>query len=348
MKVFDYSKLQNILWDKDILNYIGLIHEYKGRQGLYFSQQNENLDVLVQTAKRQSTEASNEIEGIITTNQRLKALVEEKTEPKNRNEKEILGYNNVINLIHDSYEYIPIAPSYILQLHKELYSYMDVNFGGKFKDTPNEIDIVYPNGTKKTIFKPLEPYETPEAIEKLCKEYNKAIPIYNLDPLIVIPVFIHDFLCIHPFNDGNGRVSRLLTILLLHKTGYLIGKYISIEKKIQLTKSEYYDALSESSLGWSFNNNDETPFIKYMLGVIISAYRDFEDRVNMVRKKLPAKEMIIKAINQKLGNFTKSEIQELCPEISIKSIEKVLKELCDDKVIKKEGTGRATFYIRNN
>lgn len=346
MKQFDYSKLKNRLWDKEVINYVGLIHEYKGRQELYLSQKPEELDKLIEIAKRQSTEASNEIEGIVTTNQRLKELVEDKTTPKNRSEKEILGYRNVLNLIHEDYEYIPIKPNYILQLHKELYSFMDVTYGGKFKDTPNEIDAVYPDGTKKVIFRPLEPYETPDAIEKLCNEYEKAISNYGLDPLLVIPVFIHDFLCIHPFNDGNGRMSRLLTTLLLYKSGFFVGKYISLEKKIQITKEEYYFALSESSKGWIEDENDDTPFVKYMLGIIVAAYRDFEGRVNIVSEKLPAKDMVSNAINKKIGKFTKNDIQELCPEIGIKSIEKALKELCEENVIKKNGTGRATFYAK--
>jgi len=348
MKMFDYSKLKTRLWDKEIVGYVSLIHEYKGRQELYLDNNTVQLDRLVDIAIRQSTEASNEIEGIVTTNHRLKELIEDKVTPKNRSEKEILGYKNVLNLIHERYEYISIRTNHILQLHKELYSFMGVSYGGKFKNTPNEIDAIYNDGTKKVIFKPLDPFQTPLAVEELCNEYEKAISSYNIDPLLVIPVFIHDFLCIHPFNDGNGRMSRLLTTLLLYKSGYLIGKYISLEKKIQVTKQEYYDALSESSNGWIDNRNDDTPFIKYLLGTIISAYRDFEERVNLVSKKVSAKDLVINAINKKLGKFNKNDIQEFCPTISIKSIEKALKELCDENKIKKIGSGRATFYVVNN
>ena len=344
MKIFDYKKLSEKTWDKEVLNYIGLIHEYKGRQQLYLEQKPEELDRLVELAKIQSTEASNEIEGIITTNSRLKQLMNNKTTPKNRNENEILGYRHALNLVHESFEYIPIRSNFILQLHKEMYQFMDVSFGGKFKDTPNEIDAVYPDGHKELIFKPLEPFETPEAINDLCEEYNKVINKFNIDPLIAIPVFIHDFLCIHPFNDGNGRMSRLLTTLLLYKSGYLVGKYVSLEKKIQITKQEYYQALSQSSKNWSENENDETPFIKYLLGTILAAYRDFEDRVNVVSKKMNSFEMVEKAVNSKLGKFTKSDIMELCPEIGRASIENALKKLCDDGIIEKHGAGRSTFY----
>ena len=344
MREFDYQKLAERTWDKEVLNYIGLIHEYKGRQQLYLEQKPEELDKLVELAKNQSTQASNEIEGIRTTNSRLKQLMADKTTPKNRDENEILGYRYALNLVHESFEYIPIRPNFILQLHKEMYQFMDVNFGGKFKDTPNEIDAVYPDSHKEVIFKPLDPFATPEAVNRLCEEYNDAINKYNVDPLIAIPVFIHDFLCIHPFNDGNGRMSRLLTTLLLYKSGYMVGKYISLEKKIQITKQEYYQALSKSSKNWLENDNDDTPFVKYLLGTILAAYRDFEERVNIVSKKMSAFEMVEKAVKSKLGKFTKSDIMELCPEIGRASVENALKKLCDDGIIEKHGGGRSVFY----
>ena len=343
-KVFDYSKFESRTWDKEVLNYIGLIHEFKGRQQLYLAQRPDELDKLVVLAKIQSTEASNAIEGIITTNQRLAQLMNDKTTPKNRDEEEIKGYRYALNLVHENFEYIPIRPNYILQLHKEMYQFLDVNFGGKFKDTPNEIDAVYPDGRKVVIFKPLEPYKTPEAIEKICEEYNKAINQLNVDPLVAIPVFIHDFLCIHPFNDGNGRMSRLLTTLLLYKSGYVVGKYISLEKKIQITKDDYYDALNRSSKGWMESENDDTPFVKYILGVILAAYRDFEQRVDLLETKMTAREMVEKAVKLKIGKFTKSDIMELCPKIGKGSVENSLKVMCEEGLIKKEGKGRATFY----
>lgn len=329
-----------------MVNYIGLIHEFKGRQQLYLEQKPEELTMLIEIAKRQSAEASNDIEGIRTTNSRLVQLMKDKATPKNREEKEILGYRNALNIIHESFKYISISSNYILQIHRELYQFMDVNFGGKFKDTPNEIDMMHEDGTKEVIFKPLEPFETPYAIENLCEEYNKAIGEYGIDPLLVIPVFIHDFLCIHPFNDGNGRMSRLLTALLLYKSGFIVGKFISLEKKIQITKKEYYDALGESSNGWHEENNDDTPFVKYLLGTILAAYRDFENRVDLVSKKMSAKEMVKHAVNQKIGKFTKKEIMELCPKIRSSSVESSLKELCEDGIVEKHGGGRSTYYIR--
>lgn len=346
MRFFDYSKLKERKWPKEVVNYVGLIHEFKGRQQLYLQQRPDELNKLVEIARRQSTEASNDIEGIRTTNSRLIQLMNDKTTPRNRDEEEILGYRYALALIHDSFEYIPVRSNYILQLHKEMYQFMDVNFGGKFKDTPNEIDAIHEDGTKEVIFRPLDPFETPFAIESLCEEYNKATGEYGIDPLLVIPVFIHDFLCIHPFNDGNGRMSRLLTTLLLYKSGYVVGRYVSLEKKIQLTKPDYYDTLSVSSQGWHEDRNDDTQFVIYLLGTILAAYRDFEQRVNLVSNKMSAREMVIKAVTNQIGRFTKTDIMELCPEIGSSSVEASLKQLCEEGTIEKRGGGRSTYYVR--
>ena len=344
MKNFDYSLLRTRTFDREVINYIGLIHEFKGRQQLYLEQKPQELETLVEIAKIQSTESSNAIEGIATTKARLKSLMADKTTPRDRGEKEIKGYRHVLNVIHENFDYVPIRKNYILQLHKMLYQFTEERFGGSFKDTPNEIDMVYPDGRAVLLFKPLEPFETPYAVEKICEEYDKAINTYGIDPLIAIPVFILDFLCIHPFNDGNGRMSRLLTTLLLYKSDFVIGRYISLEKKIEMTKDEYYIALQESSQNWHEEKNDDTPFIKYILGIILAAYRDFEERVNMVGKKMSGKDMVVKAIRSKTGKFTKDDIMELCPESGRGSVENALKALCEEGIINKEGQGRATFY----
>ena len=344
MKNFDYSLLRTRTFDREVINYIGLIHEFKGRQQLYLEQKPQELETLVEIAKIQSTESSNAIEGIATTKARLKSLMADKTTPRDRGEKEIKGYRHVLNVIHENFDYVPLRKNYILQLHKMLYQFTEERFGGSFKDTPNEKDMVYPDGRAVLLFKPLEPFETPYAVERICEEYDKAINTYGIDPLIAIPVFILDFLCIHPFNDGNGRMSRLLTTLLLYKSDFVIGRYISLEKKIEMTKDEYYIALQESSQNWHEEKNDDTPFIKYILGIILAAYRDFEERVNMVGKKMSARDMGVKAIRSKIGKFTKNDIMELCPEIGRGSVENALKALCEEGIIKKEGQGRATFY----
>ena len=240
MRNFNYSKLKNKLWSNDILNYCSIIHEAKGKQELYLKQKPKELEKLVEIAKVQSTEASNAIEGIRTTNTRLKQLCQKKTSPRNRDEEEIAGYRDALNTIHENFDYIPLTPNYILQLHKIMYSHQNTSIGGKFKNVQNYISATDENGNSFTLFTPLAPYETPEAIEKICNEFNKAISKNIVDPLILIPIFIHDFLCIHPFIDGNGRMSRLLTTLLLYRCGYLVGKYISLEAKISKSKDLYY------------------------------------------------------------------------------------------------------------
>ena len=293
-----------------------------------------------------SIEASNEIEGILTTSVRLKKLVEEKTTPRNRNEQEIAGYRDVLNIIHDSFDVIPISKNYILQIHKIMFSHMNNPISGRKKDVQNYIDITYSDGHTEVLFTPLSPFETPEALDKICDEYNKVIGNLELELLIAIPIFIHDFLCIHPFNDGNGRMSRLLTTLLLYRSGFYVGKYISLESFIAKNKSDYYDTLRQSGLHWHEENEDVLPFVKYILGIILAAYKEFEDRFSIVEEKLSAVELVRKAILHKLGRFTKQDIRELCPSLSISSIEGVLRKLLAEGEIKREGIGRAIKYIR--
>lgn len=346
MKEFNYNKLKDFRLDINIVNYLTVIHEERGKQQLYLKQYPEEMEKLVEISKIQSTESSNEIEGIRTTNTRLRQIVNEKTTPKNRAEEEIAGYRDALNIIHESFDLIPITPNFILQLHKELLSHAASPYAGKFKNVQNYISATDANGKSYTLFTPLSPFETPMAMQDLCDEYNMAIGEGTIDPLILIPIFIHDFLCIHPFIDGNGRMSRLLTTLLLYRSGYYVGKYISLEAKIAKNKDLYYGALYDSQQNWHDNNDDPTPFVKYLLGTIVSAYRDFEERVELIKEKKPAIEVVRQAINNKIGKFTKRDILELVPALSSTSIERSLQELCNNTEIKKMGSGRTTYYIK--
>ncbi len=346
MRTFNYSKIKEQKWDSEILGYIAAIYREVGKQEQYLKQRPEELEKLVEIAKIQSTEASNAIEGIVTTNTRIRQLVEEKTTPKNRDEQEIAGYRDVLNAIHDSFDVIPISRNYILQLHKIMYSHMNNPLAGQTKNIQNYISATYPDGHTETLFTPLSPFETPEALDKICEEYNRVIGNFEVEPLIAIPIFIHDFLCIHPFNDGNGRMSRLLTTLLLYRNGFYVGKYISLEAKIAKTKDLYYDALARSQDGWHEGCEDAVPFIKYLLSIILAAYKDFEDRFSIVETKLPAVEMVRKATQNKIGTFTKQDIRELCPSLSISSIEGSLRKLVKEGDLKREGSGKATYYLR--
>lgn len=346
MREFNYSKFKTVKWDNEILGLVAQIHEYKGKQTLFLNQKPTTLDKLVEIAKIQSTEASNKIEGIVTTATRIKQLCEQKTTPRNRNEAEISGYRDVLSLIHENYKYIPVKSSYILQLHQALYRYSGREIGGKFKNSQNFIAEIQENGEQFIRFMPLAPFETPSAIEAICESLNRELDSGEIEPLILIPAFIIDFLCIHPFSDGNGRMSRLLTTLLLYRTGYFVGKYVSLESKIEKTKSSYYEALEKSDINWNSEENDITPFIKYILGTILAAYRDFEDRISITENKHSSLELVRKAVNGTMGKFTKNDIMKYVPSIGKTSVENALKALLQEGVIDKDGKGKATFYFR--
>ena len=346
MRTFNYSKIKDEKWDSEILSLIAAIYKEAGKQEIYLKQRPQELEKLVEIAKIQSTEASNAIEGIVTTNTRIKQLVAEKTTPKNRNEQEIAGYRDVLNIIHESFDSIPITKNYILQLHKILYSHMNNPIAGKTKTVQNYISATYPDGHVETLFTPLSPTDTPIALENICNEYNRVIGNMEIEPLIAIPTFIHDFLCIHPFNDGNGRMSRLLTTLLLYRCGFYVGKYISLEAKIAKNKDLYYASLNDSQHNWHHGNDNIVPFIKYILGTILSAYKDFEERFNLIETKKSALEIVREASYIKIGKFTKQDIKELCPSLSISSIEGALRKLIVLGEINRAGQGKNICYYR--
>lgn len=346
MRDFHYTAIREQKWDSEILGLIAAIYKEAGKQEMYLKQRPEELEKLVEIAKVQSTEASNAIEGIVTTSTRIRQLVEEKTAPRNRDEQEIAGYRDALNIIHENFDAIPITRNYILQLHKVLYSHMNNPMAGQTKSVQNYISATYPNGHTETLFTPLAPFETPEALERICDEYNRVIGNMEAEPLIVIPIFIHDFLCIHPFNDGNGRMSRLLATLLLYRNGFYVGKYISLEAKIAKNKDLYYAALRQAQEGWHKGTEDAVPFIKYLLGIILSAYRDFEERFSLVEQKKPALETVRQATLSKIGRFSKQDIRELCPALSVSSIEGALRKLVASGELKREGNGKKTCYYR--
>ena len=347
MRQFEYKESWKKLLTPNIVSLLTSIHEYKGEQNLFIESNSDKLAELLEIAKIQSTEASNKIEGIITTEERLKKLVMDKTMPKSRNEKEIAGYRDVLNTIHESYEYIPINVNYFLQLHGDLYKYSSSSFGGKLKTVDNLIAEVDSLGNRKIRFQPIEAWITPEAIANMCDAYNDAIND-EIDPLILMPMFILDFLCIHPFNDGNGRISRLLTLLLLYKSGYIVGKYISIEKLIEQSKDAYYEALQVSSYKWHENDNDYEPFAEYYLGVVVAAYKEFSRRVQtLIESGMSKPERVREVIRKHIGKITKSKIMEKCPDISETTIQRTLSELLKNNEIIKLNSGRYSSYVWN-
>jgi Fic family protein len=348
IKKFHYENFQKQELPMDIVNILARIHEYKGKQELFIESNPQVLDKLMDLAIIQSTEASNKIEGIFTSDKRLKEIVQKKTEPHTRNEQEIAGYRDVLGIIHDNYPYISVNPNQVLSLHKQLYTYLAVAFKGKWKTTDNVIQEEDSQGNKFVRFQPAPAYVTPDLMRQLTETYTQELAQGQIDPLLLIPCFVLDFLCIHPFNDGNGRMSRLLTLLLLYRSDYLVGKYISIEMLIESSKKTYYEALFDSSQGWMENQNDYLPFLRYMLGVILKAYEDFEERFRLVHsKKVIAKNRIGDLISQSLEPLSKATLMTLAPEYSKITVERALASLVKEGRVQRIGVGRSTKYIKN-
>jgi len=346
MRKFNYLKYENYKWDSEIVRKISSIHNNKGKLEVLISQKFDDFDKLIVHSKFESIVASNIIEGIVTTNNRYKQLINEKVVPKNRSEQEISGYKDAFDLINESYQYIEITPNHILQLHGIMYKKVtDKSIGGQYKNSQNYVSSVDEKGNVFTIFTPLDPFETRIAMDELCKEYNQAIERKTVDPLILSFIFILDFLAIHPFTDGNGRTSRLLTNLLLYRLGFYVGKYISIENKIAKTKELYYDSLYESQQNWHSDGNDPTPFISYMLGIIEMAYNDLEERIALSKQNLSAYDLVKQTLSKQIGKITKSEVINLCPTLSSSSVEKSIAQLVDEGKLEKHGSGRNTFYV---
>ena len=348
MRLFDYEKIPEKLLTAEIVKMISNIHEHKGKQDLFLEANKDELKTLLEVALIQSTGASNRIEGIYTSDKRLKELIKQKSEPRNRSEQEIAGYREVLSTIHESYEYIVPRPNLIMQLHRDLYSYSDSVIGGHYKNTDNVIAETDESGNQKVRFTPVPAFQTAEAMEELCSNFWKAWEADHIDKLILIPMFILDFLCIHPFDDGNGRMSRLLTLLLFYKAGYIVGKYISMEMLIEKTKDTYYESLQASSADWHESKNSYESFVKYYLGIMLKAYHEFENRVEHFKYRSLSKPERIKAmIDQKVGKITKQEIMNACPDISKTTVERTLTDLVKQGYIIKVGSGPATGYAKS-
>jgi Fic family protein len=349
MRAFDYEKLPDELLNHEIMNLVSAIHEHKGKQDLFIAAKPDVLTAMLEVAKVQSTGASNRIEGIFTSDERLQALVKAKVEPKNRSEQEIIGYREVLTLIHDSYDYIVPRTNIILQLHRDLYQFNPSSIGGRLKNSDNVITETDADGLSKVRFVPVPAFETPETVDRLTTAFIDSIQAEKYDPLLLIPMFILDFLCIHPFNDGNGRMSRLLTLLLLYRSGYIVGNYISLEMLIEKTKETYYDVLYSSSQGWHEAHNSYCPFVKYYLEIILSAYKEFSMRVELMQDRSLSKPERIRALFETtLQKITKRMISEKFPDISTSTIEITLASLLKDETIIKIGSGRSTSYMRNS
>ncbi len=340
MKSFDKKYLAALTIPHHLITIIRQIGEYKGKQELYKKQAPEMLENLRHVAIIQSTESSNRLEGITADIQRIKDLVEEKTKPANRSESEIAGYRDVLSTVHANYEHIPFNKSVLLQFHRDLMKYAGKE-GGRWKSVSNEITEILPDGTKKIRFVPVAPHLTPDYMQTLHERYESISKEGDIDPLILIALYVLDFLCIHPFLDGNGRMARLITLLLLYRNGYEVGRYISLERVIEQTKESYYETLQKSSQGWHKGKHDALPWVEYALSTILAAYKEFESRFAGVSKGRGSKtDIVMNAIDSIVGDFSVSDLEKACPDVSVDMIRHVLKKLKKDDRISSLGKGR--------
>lgn len=323
---------------------VAQLHEYRGRETLYSQQARQALDTLKEVAVIRSTESSNRIEGVEAAPERIKELMDESTAPETRSEQAIAGYRDVLNTIHTHNDDIEFSPDVVRQFHRDLFKYTSSE-GGDWKSTGNDIIEEHPDGTEVVRFETVPPYRTPEYMETLHERFERAWNAEEVDRLLLIAAYVLDFLCIHPFLDGNGRMARLLTLLLLYKADYGVGQYISLEKLVEDSRESYYDALYASSQGWHDAEHDLTPWTEYFLGVLMAAYEAFEDRVGELRTQRGAKtQRILDAVEELPDGFKTRDVEELCPSVSRSLIRKVFDDLKAEGKIKAEGRGPAAVW----
>lgn len=324
--------------------------ESRGRQELFRRQTPELLATLKQAAIIESTESSNRIEGVTAPLQRIEALVLKNSAPRDRSEQEIVGYRDALNLIHESARDMAFSVNVILQLHTMLYRYhTGLGLGGRWKMTQNE--IVERDGSGNVVrvrFVPPDPVATPRMMREMTERYAQAIDV-GREPLIVVPLAVLDFLCIHPFSDGNGRTARLLTLQLLYHSDYEVGRYISLERIVEESKETYYEALARSSEGWHEGKHDAMPWLRYFWGVVLRAYGEFEERVGTVRVGRGAKtDVVEQAIARRIGPFAISDIEADSPGVGRDWIRMVLRRLKSEGRIVPIGKGRGAKWVRRD
>lgn len=344
MKSFEGGFIERQPVTQSLLLAVGALREFKGKEALFKEQSPQALDTLRQVAIIQSTESSNRIEGVTAPLERIQALVAEKTTPQNRSEQEIAGYRDVLNTIHSNYAGIPFTANVVLQLHRNLFQYSE-SPGGAWKAADNAIEEIHPDGTRVVRFQPVPAHATPEAMEGLHSLLNAAWNSGQMDKLLLIPAYVLDFLCIHPFRDGNGRMARLLSLLLLYQAGYEVGRYISLEKIVEETKETYYEALGLSSQGWHEGKHSLMPWTDYFLGVMTGAYRRFEDRVGTLTSARGAKtQMVLDAVQRLSDGFRMVDLERAAPNVTREMIRVVLNRLKKSGEVWPEGSGRGAVW----
>lgn len=350
LKTFNYKTLNDLRLTTSMVEKLSQIHELKGKTAHISIKSKDILDKLLAVAKIESTDSSNRIEGIATSDVRLKQLMNQKTMPKNRSEEEIYGYRDVLATIHENYQYIKITPNNILALHKELFNFTASTWGGEFKNIDNAIITTFADGHRETHFTPPPAYLTPKLIEELCNAYKNSLQENYFPPLIIAAAFMLDFVSIHPFRDGNGRMSRLLMLLELHQLGFDVSKYISLERLIEKTKAQYYNTLLKSSgKQWSENKNDYSYFIDYFLSIVLQAYRELDSRIDFTNDTdINPESLILAKLSNSLRPLSRRELMGLIPQYGETTIKHALATLRKQHKIKLIGRGRASKYKTND
>lgn len=347
MKKFDYSFLDNGLLPAKLINITGTIYSLKTGVKIRKDEYERIFTELEKIAVVQSVKSSNAIEGIVTSDERIEEIVNQNSKPLNHNENEIAGYRDSLNEIHLHYQDIELSENTILRLHEIMMSYTGAEDAGKYKINENYIVEEDKDGNRKMRFKPLSAKETPEAMEQLILAYHDASNNFNINQLLLIPCFILDFLCIHPFRDGNGRMSRLLTLLLLYKNGFDVGKYISFEEQINNNKGYYYETLKQSSVDWIENKHSYIPFIENFLSTLYICYKELDKRFSIVNSnKITKKARIEATVLNNLTPISKAEICKILPDVSATTVEAVLGTMVKEGLVQIIGSGRNTKYMK--
>jgi Fic family protein len=347
MRSFLHGLIERQPLSQGLLQTIRQLGEYKGRQQLYTEQAPQVLKALQHAAQIESTESSNRIEGVVAPHDRIADIVAHRTTPRNRPEQEIAGYRDVLQNIHVKAPGIPFTTALVLQMHEDLYRF-STGRGGEWKHADNEITETLPNGSKRIRFKPLPACDTPQAMEELHARFLEARSSGAIEPLLLIPSYILDFLCIHPFLDGNGRTARLLTLLLLYEAGYEVGRFISLEQMVERTKQSYYDTLLASSQGWHEGRHSLIPWWEYFLGVmLLGCCKEFEKRVGAITVRHGAKrEMIVDIVHRLPEQFRVGEVKRACPGVSQATINRTLAQMRREGAISCLRAGRDAVWAK--
>lgn len=348
MHRFDYSFLHNGMLPAGLINITADIYTLRV---MALDRKEQYMDVfteLAAIAKVQSVKSSNEIEGIVTTDERINEIVNGNSAPLNHNEQEIAGYRDALAQVHTGYADMDLRESDILRLHAIMMNIAGYAFAGKYKVDDNDIIEEDKYGRRRVRFHPTSAADTPGEMEQLVLAYQVARDDPNINQLLLIPCVVLDFLCIHPFRDGNGRISRLLSLLLLYRNGFDAGKYISFEEQINNRKGNYYDALKQSSDGWHENRNDYSVFIMEFLTTVYMCYKELDKRFAVVGSRKVTKQARVEAtILNSLTPVSKADILKILPDVSATTVEAVLGQMVRDGSVRKIGSGRGTRYIKN-